>query len=277
MEYFPALSWSKPFSWTNLILPPSNTHIAWLLSLMGSLMKFPTSCCIQIQRTLHSDKNGPRYSSFSVISLVKLPILRAWPIFEHFKSLKLKKSKHDNVWNKIQTLKSETARLEEDAPRKSVLISSIEKVSIFLWNKLEKYPQFRQFTCQNALFHKTQSVVLSWFLVEPLPVLVSRIPIKIENEMNITNFWIRNMARILPSENYVKQKFFLAKMPFYPSNCREVCLVLSPIRCLCSSDLQFVIISDICDGQKISQFRIWNPRKKERNLWFGLFLPEWTF
>ena len=77
----------------------------------------------------------------------------------------------------------------------------------FLWNKLEKSPQFRQFTCQNALFHKTQSVVLSWFLVEPLPVLVSRIPIKIENEMNITNFWIRNMARILPSENYVKQKF----------------------------------------------------------------------
>jgi len=73
----------------------------------------------------------------------------------------------------IKTSKSGTARLVEDAPLKSILITFIEKNSIFLRNMPEKPPQYRQFTRHNFLFEKT--LLLFWFRfsVDPLPVLVS--------------------------------------------------------------------------------------------------------
>jgi len=48
-----------------------------------------------------------------VISRVKLPILRAWPIFEHFKTLKPTLAKHDSLSKKIKTSESETTLLVE--------------------------------------------------------------------------------------------------------------------------------------------------------------------
>jgi len=71
---------------------------------------------------------------------------------------------------------------------------------------LEKSTQYRQFTRQNALFDKTLGLVLSLFLVDPLPVLVTSITMKIKNEMNLSKFWIRSVTRILPSENYFIKK-----------------------------------------------------------------------
>ena len=162
--------------------PRSNTHIALLLSQMGGLMKILSSCSEVIQRTLQSDKKWLRYSSFSVISRVELPILRAGPILELFKFLTPTLAKHDNVSKKIKTSKSETAGrfnktkqhiLVEDAPRKSILISSIQKVSIFLWNMLEKSPQCRHFTREIAVSKNEVLLFLTWFLVGPLPVLES--------------------------------------------------------------------------------------------------------
>ena len=74
---------------------------------------------------------------------------------------------------KTKTSKSETAWLVEDAPCKSVLISSIEKVLIFLRNLLEKSPQYRHFIREIAVSENGVLLVLSRFLVDPLPVLVS--------------------------------------------------------------------------------------------------------
>jgi len=51
---------------------------------------------------------------------------------------------------KIKIWISETARLIKDAPVKSVLITSTEKVAIFLRN-MEQSPQYRHFTCQIAI------------------------------------------------------------------------------------------------------------------------------
>ena len=56
----------------------------------------------------------------------------------------------------------------------------------------------------------------------------ARIPIKQQNEMNISKFWIGNVTRILPSE--ISKKIVQANMPFYPSNCREDLLVFSSTR-----------------------------------------------
>jgi len=73
------------------------------------------------------------------------------PTFEHFKTLQPTLAEHDNasrkktffpdvigglaVWwhndPKTKKSKSETTRLEEDAPRKSVQITSVEKDSMF--------------------------------------------------------------------------------------------------------------------------------------------------
>jgi hypothetical protein len=147
---------------------------------MGSLIKVSTSCFKFIQKTLLSDKNWLRYSSFSVISRVKLPILRAWPIFEHLKILKPTLAKHDNVSKTKKTSKSETAWLVEDTHRKSVLISSIEKVSIFLWNMLEKSPQYRHFTREIAVSENAVLLFLTRFLVDPLLVLESPLNFRVK-------------------------------------------------------------------------------------------------
>jgi len=49
---------------------------------------------------------------------------------------------------------------------------------------------------------------------------------KIEREMIISKFWIRNVTRILPTENYFIPKCF-TKQSFHLSKCREVLQVLS--------------------------------------------------
>ena len=77
--------------------PRSNMHIALLLSKMGSLMKISKSCSKVIQKTLRSSKNWLRYSFFSVMSRVKWPNLRAWPILEFWKTLQSTLAKHDIV------------------------------------------------------------------------------------------------------------------------------------------------------------------------------------
>jgi len=62
---------------------------------------------------------------------------------------------------KKKNLKSETALLGGDAPCKSVLISSIDKVSIFLRNMLEKYPQYRHFTREIAVSENADLLFLT--------------------------------------------------------------------------------------------------------------------
>jgi len=62
--------------------------------------------------------------------------------FEHFKTLQPTLAKHDNV-SYIQ-----------DAHCQSVLIMYVEIFLIFLRNMPEKFPQYRQFTRQNAPFNK---------------------------------------------------------------------------------------------------------------------------
>jgi len=47
------------------------------------------------------------------------------------------------------------------------------KYLIFLRIMLEKFPQYRYFTRQNALFQKVFLQLLSRFLVDTLPVFVS--------------------------------------------------------------------------------------------------------
>jgi len=59
--------------------PRALRNVALLQSKMESLMKIWKSCSKVISRTLRSGKNWLRYSSFSVISLVKWPNLWAWP------------------------------------------------------------------------------------------------------------------------------------------------------------------------------------------------------
>jgi len=70
------------------------------IQVVRSLTKISKSCSEVIQRTLQFDTNWLRYSSFSVMSRVKWTILRALPIFEHFKTLKPTMAKHDNVSKK---------------------------------------------------------------------------------------------------------------------------------------------------------------------------------
>jgi len=45
----------------------------------------------------------------------------------------------------------------------------------------------------------------------------ARILVKLYSEMNFSKFWIKNVTRNLPSENYFIKNHFL-KIPFYPSN-----------------------------------------------------------
>jgi len=59
------------------------------------------------------------------------------------------------------------ALLVQDAPRKSVLISSIEKVSIFLRNMLEKSPQYRHFILEITVSEKVVLLFLTRFSVDP--------------------------------------------------------------------------------------------------------------
>jgi len=130
----------------------TTAHIALLLSKMRSLMKISKSCSKVIRRTLQFDKNWLRCSSFDFTGKIT-----------HVSSV--------TNFRKLQI--SQTHTLVEDAPCKSVLISSIEKVSIFWQYILEKSPQYRHFIREIAVSENGVLLVLSRFLVDPLPVLVS--------------------------------------------------------------------------------------------------------
>jgi len=65
------------------------------------------------------------------------------------------------------------AWLVEGAPHKSVQISSVEKVSIFLRSMLEKSPQYRYVTREIAVSENAVLLFLTRFLVDPLLVLQS--------------------------------------------------------------------------------------------------------
>jgi len=96
----------------------SITHIALLLSEMVSLIQISKSCSKVIHRTLQSDNNWMRNSSFGVISRVKFSVLLAWPIFEYIKFLKLTMVKHENVSKKTKKIsKQERSWIVQDAPR----------------------------------------------------------------------------------------------------------------------------------------------------------------
>jgi len=82
--------------------PQSDVHVALLQSNTESFTKTLKSCFKVIKRTLRSGKDWLRNSSFSVISRVNEPHLRAWPIFEHFKIFKPTLAKHDIVSKKTQ-------------------------------------------------------------------------------------------------------------------------------------------------------------------------------
>jgi len=70
-----------------------------------------------------------------------------------------------------KTSKSDTAWLVEDAPRKSVLITSIHKVLIFLQSMLGKSLQYRHFTRKIAFFRNQVLLFFGQILVDPLPML----------------------------------------------------------------------------------------------------------
>ena len=86
-----------PYRYVN-ISPMQSNHL--------NLIKISKSCSKVIQRTLRSGENWLRYSSFSVVSRVKWPNLRAWPIFRvsnpHWKNTTMcqtKKAPDKNHWN----------------------------------------------------------------------------------------------------------------------------------------------------------------------------------
>ena len=74
---------------------------------------------------------------------------------------------------KKKTSKSEKAWLVENALRKSVRISSIAQVSIFLQNMPEKSPPYHHFTSEIAVSENAVLLFLTRFLVDPLLVLES--------------------------------------------------------------------------------------------------------
>ena len=89
---------------------------------------------------------------------------------------------------KSKTSKSERAWLIEDAHCQSVLIMCVEKNWFCLRNTPEKSPQYHHFTRQNALFDK----ILLLFFPQNFsrPPSGARIPIKPQDEMDISKFWI---------------------------------------------------------------------------------------
>ena len=124
------------------------------------------------RRTLESDKNWLRYSSFSVISLVKLPILRAWNFLEQFKTLKRTLAKHDNVSKKTKNFEIRNGMTCRGCASQKCS-NPIKNVKIFLRNMLEKSPQYRHFTHEMAVSENVVLLFLTRFLVGPLPVLES--------------------------------------------------------------------------------------------------------
>jgi len=140
---------------------------------MGSLIKVSTSCSKVIKRTLQSDTNWLRHSSFvwfqgqnypsferDHFRATKLPILRAWPLFEHFKTLKPTLAKHDNVSNKKKNFEIRNGMTCRECER--ILISSIEKLSI-LCGTCWKIPQYRHLTREIAVSEKAVLTFLTWF------------------------------------------------------------------------------------------------------------------
>jgi len=122
----------------------SNTHVAllnWIKHRESheDLKKGPEV----IQRTLRSGKNWLGYASFT---RVKRPNLRVWHNFRALQDSPTHTGKTRQCVQKIQTFKSKTAWLEEDVPLKSVLITSVDNVSILYWNMPGKSPQYRYFT-----------------------------------------------------------------------------------------------------------------------------------
>jgi len=143
-----SLTWDQ-----KLICPRSNTHFSLLQSNLARLMKILKHCFKVIQRTLRSGENWMRCASCNVILRVYWPNLRAWPNFEHSRTLQPTLVKHDNV-SKKKTLESKTAGLVKDAPLKSVPITSIEKISICWRNMPGKIPSISPFYPSNRLFQK---------------------------------------------------------------------------------------------------------------------------
>jgi len=128
---------------------------------------------------------------------------------------------------KKKTSTSETAYLVEDA--NSILISSIETVSILLRNMLEKSLQYRHFT-RNRRIRKWSFASFVRFLVEPLAIqclliFPSRHKVKWSSPKSGLEKW---QGFFHPK--IVSWKNVPAKMPFYMTNCRQVLLVLSPTR-----------------------------------------------
>ena len=104
-------------------------HILLMQSNVGSSMKVFKSCVKVIQRTLQSRKHWLRYSSFSAIS-------RSFRLFGWFWSTLIKQ---ENTSKIIDSSSSESWRLFQDLPFKSILMTCTEKVSIFLRSILETY------------------------------------------------------------------------------------------------------------------------------------------
>jgi len=127
------------------------------------------------------------------------------------------------------------AWLVEDAPRKSVLIPSIAKVSIFLRNMLEKFPQYRHFTREMPVSENALLLFLTRFLVDPLPVLESpwNFRVKWTSPNSGLELWYGFCHLKIISYQNVH-----ANMSFYPSNCREDLLFLIFIRSVRQSTLR---------------------------------------
>ena len=96
----------------------------------------------------------------------------------------------------------------EDAPLKSVLITSIKKVSFF-WEHAGKIFSTSVFCPSKCPFRLN-----TFASFEPIfgrTPSYARIRIKHVIDLNISKFWISNAPRILPSEEYFKQKSCLKK------------------------------------------------------------------
>ena len=158
----------------NRFCPCSDTNVALLKSKMVSFSKISKSCVNVTQTTLRSGKNWLRYSSFSVISQVKWPNLRAWQIFEHFKTVKIPTGMHENVSKKYKDFNFRNGMTGKGCV--------CQKCSNHIYKKL----RFSCGTCRKNLLNiailpvkaprlitKTEDHILSQFLVDPFPALWS--------------------------------------------------------------------------------------------------------
>jgi len=188
------------------------------------VMKISKSCSKVIERTLQSGKNWLRYSLFSVISRVKWPNLRAWPIFEYWKTLQSKLAKHDNVSNKDKFWKNHC--------RYGLQCIALDKVdsgcAICIWKFV---PQEKKFVAWKSAFCPWKRRFQKWrfdsfsqILVDPLPVLAS--PSNFRVKWTSPNAGLEKWQGFCHPKT-ISYKNVASKMSFYPSNCHQVSLVFS--------------------------------------------------